>query len=100
MYILNGRFDKDLIGKATSKNNSVVDYVVSSGQSLYKVESFEVLEFSKLFSDIHSPLFLSLCTCNIQGYTENSESFDNDAESIGEWKHQKANEYKNSIDID
>ncbi|CAC5384946.1 unnamed protein product [Mytilus coruscus] len=47
-------------GKSTSKNLSVVDYALSTAYLLKFVTKFEVLEFSKLYSDIHSPLSLVL----------------------------------------
>ena len=60
IFIFNGRLGKDRIGKPTSKNNSVVDYMISTVQFLSKINDFEVLEFSRLFSDIHSPLSLNI----------------------------------------
>ena len=54
MFVLN--VGKDKSGKPTSENNSVVDYAISSGHLLRKVEDFEILEFSKLFP-IYIPLF-------------------------------------------
>ena len=55
MFVLNGRVGKDQSGKPTSKNNSVVDYAISSAHLLRKVEDFEILEFSK-----HSPVSLRI----------------------------------------
>jgi len=60
MFILNGRIGKDKIGRPTSRNLSVVDYIISTAYFLKNVNDFEVLDFSKLFSDVHSPLHLSL----------------------------------------
>ena len=45
MFILIGRFGQNVIGRPASKNNSVV---------------FEVFNFSKLYSDVHSALLLRM----------------------------------------
>ena len=60
MLVLNGRVGKNQAGKPTSKNNSIVDYAISSAHLLWKVEDFKILEFSKLFSDIHFPVSLTM----------------------------------------
>lgn len=98
MYVLNGRVGKDRIGKVTCKNISVVDYVVSSASSFCQIYGFEVLDFCKLFSDVHSPLCLCLSTLN----EDNPEITTNKSgsEFIGKWKHEKANEFVNNIDIE
>ena len=97
MFILNGRLDGDKIGKPTSRNLSVVDYVLSSTSCLSKIFGFEVLEFSKLYSDIHAPLFLCLRTCNVISETPIYHNYVK--ESIGKWEHDKSCEYNNNIDI-
>ena len=43
MFVLN--VGKDKSGKPTSENNSIVDYAISSGHLLRKVEDFEILEY-------------------------------------------------------
>ena len=48
--------------KFTSKDASVVDYVIGSISFLKLVQNFSVLDSSKLFSDIHTPLSLKV-TC-------------------------------------
>ena len=52
MLVLNGRVRKDQSSNPTSENNIILDYAISSAHLLRKVEDFEILEFSKLFSDI------------------------------------------------
>ena len=58
MFICNGRVDQDKgHGQLTSKNASVVDYVICCSTDFLKfVQDFSVLDFSTLFSDIHTPL--------------------------------------------
>ncbi|CAG2192233.1 unnamed protein product [Mytilus edulis] len=101
MYILNGRVGKDrVLGKPTSRSISVVDYILCTANILCKVDDFEVSDFCNLFSDIHSPLCLSL-TVNGCNDTQGESEVNNDKNvHIGKWKHEKTIEYKNNIDVD
>ena len=66
MIICNGRVGKDMgFGEFTCKNSSAVDYYIVSPNGLKIINSFSILEPSKLFSDVHSPLSLTL-KCYIQ----------------------------------
>jgi hypothetical protein len=66
MIICNGRVGKDKgVGEFTCKHSSVVDYYIVSPNGLKIINSFSILEPSKLFSDVHSPLSLTL-KCYIQ----------------------------------
>jgi hypothetical protein len=61
LSIVNGRIGGDKnIGKLTCKNSSIVDYVISSVDFLKCIVDMDVLEFSKLYSDVHSPISLSI----------------------------------------
>ena len=52
--IFNGRAGEDRgVGKATTKNNSLIDYVIGSPYILSKVKNFKVNPFDPLFSDCH-----------------------------------------------
>jgi hypothetical protein len=78
MFICNGRVDQDKgHGQLTSKNASVIDYVICSTDFLKFVQ-----DFSTLFSDIHTPLSLT-----INNYVEVSS--DNNTHIDGEKKIQK-----------
>ena len=65
IFILNGRFLSDKVGKPTSRNPSVVDYVLGSENVFHKIADFEIMLFSNLFSDIHTPILLQL-DCNVK----------------------------------
>jgi hypothetical protein len=66
MIICNGRVGKDKgVGEFTCKNSSVVNYCIVSPNLLKIINSISILEPSKLFSDVHSPLLLTL-KCYIQ----------------------------------
>ena len=57
VFILNGRICEDKeIGKFTCKNISVVDYIIASAEYLKHITNLQVLEFSKLLSDVHCPI--------------------------------------------
>ena len=57
LIILNGRaFNDKNIGKATCKNSSVVDYVISSSAFLKHFSHFTIKEFCELYSDAHASL--------------------------------------------
>ena len=61
LFIINGRIENDkVIGKLTCKNSSVVDYGISSVDFFKHIANFSICQFSKLFSDVHSPISLSL----------------------------------------
>ena len=60
-FIVNGRFGCPYSsGRCTSKEASVVDYVVMSLTLADNVQDFAVRDFSELLSDIHCPISLSL----------------------------------------
>ena len=95
MFVLNGRVGKDQAGKLTSDNNSVVDYVISSAHFLRKVENFKIFEFSKLLSDIHSPVALTMsCVKPENNYNVPQEN----TERIGRWKFEKGVEFNGNLD--
>ena len=61
LFIVNGRIGGDkLFGKLTCKNSRIVDYVISAVDFLKCIVDMDVLEFSKLYSDVHSPISLSI----------------------------------------
>ena len=65
MLILNGRCGDDIFnGSMTFRNQSVIDYLIVSFQSLQFIKSFRVLELDALFSDGHSIISTSLCFKN------------------------------------
>ena len=67
---------------------SVVDYTISTTYFLKNVNDFEVLDFSKLFSDVHSSLHLSLYkNCSSMDQDEEDILFQNDNEK--NWKVER-----------
>lgn len=75
MFILNGRFGNDKVGKPTCKNSSVIDYVISTTALIRVMCNFEVCEFSQLFSDVHSPVTFEI-EIDYFSAVDNSKSVD------------------------
>ena len=98
LFIINGR-----IGKLIGKNSSVVDYVISSVDFLKHIVNFSICEFSKLFSDVHSPISLSL-TCENKDEIMVTENVSNNAEACREkpkkWDETYKVDFVNNIDVD
>lgn len=64
--ICNGRAGTDKgVGELICKNYSVVDYCIVSPNLLKIIHSFPILEPSKFFCDVYSPLSLTL-ECSVQ----------------------------------
>ncbi|VDI40569.1 Hypothetical predicted protein [Mytilus galloprovincialis] len=100
VFILNGRVGQDVIGRPTSRNNSVIDYIICTSHFLRCRSNFEILEFSKLFSDVHSPLKLSLNRVNPTFELHTTELSYQEENKIGKWKFEQVNDFKNNIDED
>lgn len=57
LFIMNGRMGNDKnVGGFTCREASVVDYFISSPDLLKYFSNFEIHEKSKLFSDVHRPI--------------------------------------------
>ena len=62
---------------------------------LRKVENFKIFEFSKLLSDIHSPVALTMsCVKPENNYDVPQEN----TERIGRWKFEKGVEFNGNLD--
>ena len=102
LFIVNGRIgdDKTESGKLTCKNSSVVDYCICTCSFLQFVYNFRVLDFCRLYSDVHSPtitnLKFKLASGNDQS-TSNSNDIlvDNRAKK---WDASKYTAFNNNID--
>ena len=57
IFIVNGRIGNNSFSRrCTSKDSSVVDYVLASLSLFDNVKDFRVLDFDEMFSDIHCPI--------------------------------------------
>ncbi|CAC5366157.1 unnamed protein product [Mytilus coruscus] len=75
LFILNGRVDGDKEGLFTCRQSSVVDYFICTYNLLSCVVSMSVLDFSALFSDVHSPLNCKLVFNSIDNIVECDDIF-------------------------
>ena len=96
VFIFNGRVGQDIVGKQTSENSSVVDYILGTAHLFESVENFEILDFNRLYSDIHCPLTLVINAkkndmCMNRVYEQN-------VNKIRPWKVEKINDFRNNID--
>ena len=61
LQIVNGRVGKDCgVGKYTTKNNSVLDYMLAPPTIFDELKDFDVLEFNPILSDVHCPIVFNL----------------------------------------
>ncbi|XP_071123270.1 uncharacterized protein [Mytilus edulis] len=102
IIILNGRVNGDKEGKFTCRQASVVDYFICTYDFLCFVVNMYVQDFSKLFSDVHSPLILSL---NFKDgieedvhIAENSVENAREVKRVQKWDVEKKNEFVEFID--
>ena len=60
LYICNGRSGRDIPGKLTCKNASVVDYIIVSPNLFSEISDFYIDDFNELYSDVHCPVIIKL----------------------------------------
>lgn len=103
LFILNGRVGNDKgVGDYTTCNSTVIDYFIGNVDFLNIVENFCILEFTKLYSDVHCPLTCNI-TCNIllndtdcNVNTHGDEMLDN----IKPFNITKCTDFCNNISVD
>ncbi|VDI64497.1 Hypothetical predicted protein [Mytilus galloprovincialis] len=105
VFILNGRLGRDQnIGRFTCRNASVVDYCISTPELLKTFKDFEVLDSSKLLSDVHNPLSITFfCDKNLAiAHRENVDYFSkkNTFTKIKRWNSEKIKDFQNNIDVE
>jgi hypothetical protein len=98
-FILNARLDGDKHGNYTCKNASVVDYCICNARFVNVFVTLKVLEFSKLFSDVHCPLSICLNfkTNFLANTTENSQKC---TERVNKWDNEKFLNFQSNINQD
>ena len=75
LFIANGRVGSDaLIGRATCKNVSVVDYAVCSANVLRSITDLYVIDFDPMLSDVHCAVCLTLRSENIDKFINNTHT--------------------------
>ncbi|CAG2205782.1 unnamed protein product [Mytilus edulis] len=101
LFILNGRVNGDKEGMFTCRQSSVVDYFICTYPLLYCINEMLVHDFSSLYSDVHSPLSLTMLfkqTCAIDKNINVETCADQNVKKINKWDTEKENEFVESID--
>ena len=97
LFIVNGRIGSDAgIGQCTSKETSVVDYVIASVLGIGNITGFSVADFNPLFSDVHCALNFKLSLKHEQN-SEVRESFVETNNQNPKWKASKKDEFIGNI---
>ena len=99
MLIVNCRIGNDReLDKFTCRNASVVDYAISRPKLLKCFEDFYILESSKLYSDVHTPLHTAF---NVEVMSkENIKTVANDKLKVKPLEDNKTHDFQSNIDID
>lgn len=102
MFILNGRVKGDRQGLFTCRQSSVVDYFICTHDLLCNIDSLYVLDFSSLYSDVHSPVCLNFMTnlSKSNGDTNSYNKSNSGIKKFKKWNFEKNNDYVESIDLD
>ena len=98
IFILNGRAGTDYSNpKLTCKERSTVDYFLSSATVFKYINTFEVHEFSSLFSDAHCPVSMSI-TVNLASQLPKQKTQEKVKKPIL-WKTEHLESYVDNFDI-
>ena len=88
------------IDRFTCRNASVVDYCITSHEFLKLLFDFDILESSKLFSDVHAPLqmLLSVNLNNNDGNSNTVRKTNHSKAKIKSWENEKVTDFQENID--
>ena len=103
LLICNGRLNCDKIGKATTSEGSLLDYLLASPAILNKIEMFSVYEFDAIFSDKHCRVSWSIKCYNqshINIKDERSNLITIKKGHRNMWTSESATVFSNQINID
>ena len=95
LYICSGRLGNDyLIGKCTSKDKSLIDYLLSTSEGIRLIKEFCVHDFCPLLSDIHCKLSLNIY---VSIEVTNQVRINRKPRL---WGKNKETEFRDNVDID
>ncbi|VDI19453.1 Hypothetical predicted protein [Mytilus galloprovincialis] len=101
LFILNGRVNGDKEGMFTCRQSSVVDYFICTHSLLYCIHEMLVSDFSSLYSDVHSPLSLTMSfklTSTVDKNIYVKTCSNENVKKINKWDTEKETEFVESID--
>ena len=95
MYICNGRLGNDCyIGKCTSKETSLIDYLLSTSDGMGIIENFTVHDFCPILSDIHCSLLFDIAISDVLYKPTNR------IQRPRLWDKEKKSEFINNVNLD
>ncbi|CAG2191641.1 unnamed protein product [Mytilus edulis] len=98
-FIMNGRTLGDIDGKFTCRNSSVVDYCLCSAELIKHFTDFKVLDFSSLYSDVHSPIEISLKQTDQEVSTKYSDDTRTNEQKIKNWTNEKSHKFLECLNL-
>ncbi|CAG2190212.1 unnamed protein product [Mytilus edulis] len=98
-FIMNGRTLGDIDGKFTCRNSSVVDYCLCSAELIQNFTDFKVLDFSSLYSDVHSPIEISLKQTDQEVSTKCSDDTRTNEQKINNWTNEKSYKFLECLNL-
>ncbi|MES9879996.1 MAG: reverse transcriptase family protein, partial [Sedimenticola sp.] len=101
LFIINGRCDTDKgVGAFTFRQNSVIDYAISSHKGLEYISKFVITELDALYSDGHACISLTLnfkpTTNNKNTGTQKSQT----QQSKPKWKPENKQDFDDNLNIE
>ncbi|CAG2213216.1 unnamed protein product [Mytilus edulis] len=98
-FIMNGRTLGDIDGKFTCRNSSVVDYCLCSAELIQNFTDFKVHDFSSLYSDVHSPIEISLKQTDQEVSTKYSDDTRTNEQKIKNWTNEKSHKFLECLNL-
>ncbi|CAG2194675.1 unnamed protein product [Mytilus edulis] len=98
-FIMNGRTLGDIDGKFTCRNSSVVDYCLCSAELIQNFTDFKVHDFSSLYSDVHSPIEISLKQTDQEVSTKCSDDARTNEQKINNWTNEKSYKFLECLNL-
>ena len=100
LFIMNGRVGNDSnIGELTCRNASAVDYFICSPNFIKCIDDLTVLDFSKCFSDVHTPLSITFESNVFEDSDSDINALDNTEHivKIKKWENEKLHEFRGNF---
>ena len=100
LFIMNGRVGSDSnIGELTCRNASAVDYFICSPNFIKCIDDLTVLDFSKCFSDVHTPLSITFESNVFEDSDSDINALDNTEHivKIKKWENEKLHEFRGNF---
>jgi hypothetical protein len=97
---MNGRVGSDSnTGELTCRNASAVDYFICSPNFIKCIDDLTVLDFSKCFSDVHTPLSITFESNVFEDSDSDINALENTEHivKIKKWENEKLHEFRGNF---